>query len=353
MKKKYNFLILFNQFINASKSGKRLKKDGSKIRHSTIQAYITVRDELLRFSLEENFELLVCDLSNLTENELKKEKLYWKDFYIRYLNHIYARGGYDNYAGHHFKVIRTFFNYLKTEKLIFTGDIHKGFYVRRENVPIVVVSPEQLQFLIYDEEFKHRLPGYLERTKDVFIFGCTVGLRFSDLMKLTKNNLETTLAGIYLRVRSIKTSSDTKMKLPAYAIAILNKYRGLKTLLPVLSNNRLNINIKELCELAGWTFEVGKQRQRRGVDKTISRHGTPYRFCDLVTTHTMRRTSITILLSLGMPEVIVRKISGHSEMSKDFYRYVNYAQQFIDKETERVFHTLAPYAVPVDDPVKL
>jgi intergrase/recombinase len=65
-----------------------------------------------------------------------------------------------------------------------------------------------------------------------------------------------------------------------------------------------------------------------------------FRFCDVATTHTMRRTAITTMLSLGVPEQIVRKISGHSPGSKEFYRYVSWAQSYQDKETEKMFSRL-------------
>jgi len=85
--------------------------------------------------------------------------------------------------------------------------------------------------------------------------------------------------------------------------------------------------------------KLGK-RARRGVIKNLIANGKVYRLCDMVTTHTMRRTAIATLLSLGMPESMVRKISGHSANSKEFYRYVNYAQQFMDIESDRVFSLL-------------
>ena len=54
----------------------------------------------------------------------------------------------------------------------------------------------------------------------------------------------------------------------------------------------------------------------------------------------MRRTAITTMLCLGMPEHVVRKISGHSPMSKEFFRYVSLAQSYHDKETAIVFDKL-------------
>ncbi|MFZ1611487.1 MAG: tyrosine-type recombinase/integrase [Chitinophagales bacterium] len=273
---------------------------------------------------------------------MKSERLYWNRFYKRYSAHLYSLGCFDNYVGLHFKIIKTFFNYLNTEKLIFTGNFQKNFYVRKESVPIIVISPEQLQFLIHDIEFETSLPVYLQYTKDTFVFGCTVGLRFSDLMSLTKTNVECTSLSYYLNVRSGKTSVDTRIKLPEYAVAILKKYRGRKQLLPQVSNNRLNENIKELCLKAGWCQEVGKKREKHGITKNLNKNGKAYRFCDLVSTHTMRRTAVTTLLSFGMPETMVRKISGHAANSPEFYRYVNYAQQFIDAELDRIYQEILP-----------
>jgi len=54
----------------------------------------------------------------------------------------------------------------------------------------------------------------------------------------------------------------------------------------------------------------------------------------------MRRTAITTMLSLGVPEAVVRKISGHAPGSKEFYRYVQWAQSYQDAETEKMFHVL-------------
>ncbi len=312
MNQTYDFFSLFKQFVCESQSGKRLKRDGSKIRLGTIKFYNIVRQDLLQFSQEKEFHLRIHNVLKLAKRDLKKERLYWKRFYRKYSDYLYSNGCFDNYVGAHFKVVRTFFNYLKQEKAIFTGDFNKNFYVRNETIPITVLSAEQMQFLIHNKEFELSLPLYLKRTKDVFVFGCTVGLRFSDLVRLTNKNIEKANGNIYLRTRSVKTATDTRIKIPEYAIAIMNRYKRLKTLLPMVSKNRLNLNVKELCEKAGWTYEIGKQREKRGVVKNLTREGKVYRFCDLVTTHTMRRTAITTLLSLGMPEIMVRKISGHS-----------------------------------------
>jgi integrase len=136
------------------------------------------------------------------------------------------------------------------------------------------------------------------------------------------------------------------MKLPDYAIDILKKYFKLKNskqILPKISNTNLNKNIKKLLEKAGFTDPLKKIREKRGQQKEILNDKSNYkvyRMCDLTSTHTMRRTAITTMLSLGVPEHVVRKISGHAAGSKEFYKYVFVSQNYMQNETDKMFEKL-------------
>lgn len=57
----------------------------------------------------------------------------------------------------------------------------------------------------------------------------------------------------------------------------------------------------------------------------------------------MCNTAILTNLALGMPEHIVRKISGHAANSKEFFRYVKMAQNVIDQEADKVFEQIRNY----------
>lgn len=195
---------------------------------------------------------------------------------------------------------------------------------------------EQLQFLIFNKAFEATLSTPLKCSKDVFVVGCTVGLRFSDLCKIKLQNLEERDGYCYLKIKAQKTGIDTMVKLPAYTVDIIQKYRKNKgSLLPTVSLFRFNQNIKKLAELAGWVHHIQKERTKKGLNKQNSGHNT-LRFCDALSSHTMRRTSITTMLTSGMPEYIVRKISGHTSDSKAFFRYVSLAQSLMDKEIEKM-----------------
>jgi integrase len=143
--------------------------------------------------------------------------------------------------------------------------------------------------------------------------------------------------------KSQKTNTTTRIKIPKYVIEILSIYKGKqKTLLPKVSADSFNLYFKKLGKIAGWTKETGKIRSKRGIGKEQrNKNGKLKRFCDLLSSHVMRKTAVTTMLILGMPETLVRKISGHSPRSTEFYRYVKYSDAFMDSETDKVFAKLA------------
>ena len=57
----------------------------------------------------------------------------------------------------------------------------------------------------------------------------------------------------------------------------------------------------------------------------------------------MRRTAITTLLILGVPEIVVRSVSGHAPGSKEFYKYVSLAQSYLNKEVKNAHQKLILY----------
>ncbi|MFP9100923.1 tyrosine-type recombinase/integrase [Flavobacterium sp. RHBU_24] len=350
MKKLSPIIPLFKQFIKDTETGKRLKKNGERIKPQSIQNYYYVLQNLVQFSVDCKFELRIADASKLTTRELLSEKNYWKKFYQKFTEFLYKKGCFDNYVGANIKTIRIFFNYLKNDKDFNTGDFQRLFYVRKEEVDILVLSPEQLKFLIHDAAFTQSLTPALRRVKDVFVFGCTTGLRYSDIVLLTNKNFEQQGQDWYLKLRSLKTKTFSYIKLPGYAIEIYLQYKQSNSKLPVFGSLTLfnfNKSLKQIGELAGFTTPIEVQRERQGKTKKISNSRTAdkTRFCDKMSSHMMRRTAITTLLILGMPEHLVRKISGHSAASGSFNRYVHYAQAYMDKEIDKVYSKLELYYI--------
>jgi len=348
MKKTKPIIPLFKQFIRDTETGKRLKKNGERIKKGTIQNYKYVLTNFIRFTNDTGFELRICDASRLNKREFISEKNYWKKFYKKFTDYLYKKGCFDNYVGANIKIIRVFFNYIKYDKDINTGDFQRLFFVRNEEIEILVLSPEQLKYLIHNKDFEESLTPALRRIKDIFVFGCITGLRYSDIFLLTKRNFILQEQGLYLKLKSQKTKTYSYIKLPEFAITIYDNYKPRlvkKSVFEKISLFNFNKNLKIIGEKAGFTSSIDVSREKQGklqnISKSIPKNG--YRFCDKMSSHMMRRTAITTLLILGMPEHLVRKISGHSHASNSFNRYVHYAQSYIDKEIDKVHHKLEMY----------
>lgn len=344
-----DLIKLFRSFIRDSQTGKRLKKDGKKIRSGTIDSYTYTFKNLVKFSEEKKFELRLYLVKNLNTREFEQAKKYWKGFYKEFTDYLYNDlDHYDNYVGLMIKSLRTFFNYLKSEQNLDVGLFHRDFYIPVEQVPIIALSPDQLNYLAYDRNLNSTLPDHLEQAKDMFVFGCTVALRVSDLLALEKQNIYREKNSVYIQVRSGKTNTFTSIKLPDYAESIIEKYSSRsKKLLPQITIAHFNRVLKELGRHIEFDEKIYKTREKRGKKITIFKDPVkknPFTLADLITTHTMRRTGITTLLRMGMPDYLVRKISGHAAGSKEFFRYAQLAQSYLDEKTDEAFQKLSGFS---------
>lgn len=338
------FLPEFQKFINASASGRRLMPSGKRIRSGTIEQYRCIYLLLAEFEQQEQQPLRIQVLHRGSLRTIQKEKNYWKRFFKKFTAFLWkTKGYYDCYTASVCKVIRTFFNYLSIEKGLPVGEFHKKFRVPIENITPVILSPAQVKQLITDTAFTQSLPKSLQRTKDIVVFGCTVALRCNDLMQLKKTNIQFTPDGVNMVLHTQKTGAQVKIPLPTYAIDIIHKYwkKTGRFVLPRLSGTNLNLQIKLLIKKAGWDYVLPKIRHRQGEPIEIkSRSGQPFRFCDHITVHTMRRTAITTLLMMGVDETSVRRISGHAPGSKEFYRYVVISQDYLNAKIKEAHQKL-------------
>ena len=335
-------LNLFKKFISDSQKGKRLQKNGALISKGTIDNYKSILSNLIRFEEHQKKKWVFNVNYKPSKANFEKEKQHYKNFYQQFTNFLYTNGCHDTYVGFNMKILRTFFIYMVDSKGYQMGLFYKIFYTIKEEIPVIVINQQQLKFLIHNKEFENKLPVHLKQSKDIFVVGCSIGLRFSDLMALRKINLEKTKDAVYIVTKSLKTNTYTRIKIPEYVLKIINHYcRFQKTLLPNISLSNFNKHLKNLGKMAGWTHETGKVRSKKGIKKEQKiAGGKLYRFCDLLSSNVMRKTTITTMLILGMPETLVRKVSGHAANSKEFYKYVNYSDSFMDNETDKVFAKL-------------
>ena len=334
---------MFEAFIRDTKNGKRRLKNGNRIRMSTINNYVSTLNKVREFQTTFNMTIRLKHIPSLGRREQLKERKYWTKFGRSFLDFMQNQGLLNNYIGFHMKNMKAFHQYLKAYRNIDTGVMNEIFLVLKEEPPIVVLSTERLRFLVYNNDFKNRLNSKLKTSLDIFIFGCTTSLRFGDIANLKSTNLHKCNGAVYLVNQSQKSQIETRIKLPKYCMDLINlSSKRKKYLFPTISLSHFNENLKRIFEMAGWTEPYPKMRFIKGSKKELKRTtGEFYRFCDFASSHIMRKSAITNMLLLGMPESLVRKVSGHAPNSKEFYRYVQYSQLYLDDFTDKVFEKFA------------
>lgn len=336
------FIDYFNIFFTESIYQIRLKKDGLPINKTTLANYKVVMNQLLhlKHAMSIDFELLTLytdDKSRIIQQ--------WKTFFKKYTDYLYDElNCFDNTVSSRVKLINTFLNYLRDDKGLNIGDFHNSiFKVKREDIPVIVITPDQLKYLIHNEDFIKSIPESLHKTKDIFILGCTTALRISDLLSLKNENFEKNDESLYLKVKSKKTKTVTQIKLPSYAIDIVNKYltaENAKKLFGYIHLHDFNLSLKELAKHCNWNSQVVKTRMKRGKEVSIYKDENTkshFQLSDIISSHIMRRTGISNLLLMGVPEYVVREISGHSKNSVSFQRYVKLTQRYQDEFTDKAF----------------
>ena len=180
--------------------------------------------------------------------------------------------------------------------------------------PKLKSTQKKIIFLTWEELNKLRefeIPAAkqaLDRVRDVFLFQCFTGLRYSDVFNLRKSDIKDD----HIEVTTVKTSDSLIIELNNHSKAILDKYKDVAfeddKVLPVITNQKMNDYLKELAELAGIDEPV-RQTYYRGnerIDEVTPKYA-------LLGTHAGRRTFICNALALGIPPQVVMKWTGHSD----------------------------------------
>ena len=175
-------------------------------------------------------------------------------------------------------------------------------------------TPKKVIFLTWEElnQLKnYQIPEtkqYLERVRDVFLFCCFTGLRYSDVHNLKKSDIRDG----YIEITTVKTAERLIIELNNHSKAILDKYKDVEfeghKALPVISNQKMNDYLKELGELAEINEPVSETYYKgsRRIDTITPKYA-------LLGTHAGRRTFICNALALGIPAQVVMKWTGHSD----------------------------------------
>lgn len=161
----------------------------------------------------------------------------------------------------------------------------------------------------------------IEEVRDVFVFCCYTGLAYSDVAKITNENVVTGLDGRkQLNLRRTKTDTVVRVPIIEPAAKILEKYKNhplcLNTgkLLPVKSNQKQNAYLKEIAD-------------QSGCNKNL-------------TTHIARHTFATLMLTLGASMESVSSMLGHTDI-KTTQIYGKIVAEKVNKEMASIDELIA------------
>jgi integrase len=298
--KKAEFFDVFNLFI----------KSKSNYSKSMISKYSCLKNLLFEFEKVNKYKI---KFSNI-------DLLFYDKFTLFLQN---DKKQINNTVSKYFDLLKTFLHWANERSLNHKTDYLK-FKTPTQETDIVYFTFDEL-LKLYNLDLSQNTE--LDKIRDVFCFQCFTGARFSDVVGLKRDDIKDRTWN--LRVK--KTKDSLKIPLNDYALEILNKYKDSDNPLPDVSGNQINQQLKELCKLAeiNEPITIRKYRGAERIETTSPKY-------ELVSTHTARRTFITLSLEKGMRPEMVMAISGHKEY-KSFKKYIKITDKVKEIEMNNVW----------------
>ncbi len=163
----------------------------------------------------------------------------------------------------------------------------------------------------------------LQKVRDIFIFACFTGLDYSTLFSLTEENIVKKQSGIFILAPRVKTREVSQIKLLPQALEILEKYKDGRVggrIIPLMSNAKYNLYLKEIAQQAGITKRV--------------------------TSHLARHTfATTITYANGVSLGSIQKMLGHAKRSTTEI-YAEMLDKTVEKEMDQLNEVLQAGNLP-------
>jgi integrase len=208
-----NFFSLFDKFIYTE----TLRRNWSE---KTIARFKTAKKNIYDFD---------CNISlNISDKILEN--------YIQFLNGKKLK---NTTIKKEYKLFKWFLNWCTSNGYIDKPVQYNPKFKGTENKEIIYLTLNEIAKL-KNKEFKDEK---LEQTRDVFLFCCFTGLRYSDVAKLRRSDVKTD----HITIVSQKTNDHLKIELNNHSKKILDKYKGYtfenQLTFPIISNIKRKRNM--------------------------------------------------------------------------------------------------------------
>lgn len=215
-----------------------------------------------------------------------------------------------NTAGRHIKNLKTLMRASRNEGLHNNTETEReGFKVIKIPVQNIYLTETEIRAL-FDKELK----GADELYRDVFLIGCYTAQRFSDYSRIRPEMIRA-LPNNKKAIELIQKKTGAKVVVPIRPELdhLLKKYDYN---LPKVWEQKLNDRIKNIAREVEITDPIPLEQYRGGlsIKSTVSK-------CDLIKTHTARRSGCTNMFKAGIPSIEIMKLSGH-KTEREFLKYI-------------------------------
>ena len=259
--------------------------------------YINQRQESLSVQ-KDSWQKYTRIHTAIMEMQKKYKTIYYlKDFDEAFFNKFIAylraeKEISDNTLKRKLGFFKTFLNWcMRNDYPVNT--IFKDIKIKARETFHVALTEKDLEILENLELNKTK--GYY---RDLFLIGIYSGQRVSDYSRFNKEYIE----GDSIVIRAKKTGQFSYIPLSPKLKTLLDKYDWL---LPTITPQKFNVNIHEICKIAGFDEIVIRERfygNKKKIEK-IPRY-------NLIASHTARRTFITLSEQKGVPRSQIMKVTG-------------------------------------------
>ena len=204
---------------------------------------------------------------------------------------LQSKGYHTNTIAKHMKHLKRHINvainkdYMEIQKYAF-----RKYKIKTIENKHTHLNPEELDKL-EQLNLTGRYSKY-QKTLDAFLFCCYAGMRYSDFVNLSSDNIVEIRQEVWLIYKSVKT--NTEVRLPLYllfdgkGLVTLDKYKNNLQDFRLRDNSNVNKELVIIARLAG-------------LSKKIS-------------FHTARHTNATLLIYNGVNITTVQKLLGHKSV---------------------------------------
>lgn len=301
------FFEAYDEFMSEKKKAKEWSE-------ATIKRYDNIKNILKKFEIAKKYKFTFSNINEFFHREFTS---YCMDD-LKHINNTYSRN---------LGLFKTFMFWARKKNYTYNDAFIEFKKVDRVITNQIALTIEDLNKLMQHQFESNKL----ERVRDVFVFACVTGMRFGELSLITKTNVTDNF--IILKEDKDETKEAREIPLTSISRYILLKYDYK---LPLIANQKQNQYIKDVFQELEYNHKVQKvtTKGKENIKEDLF-------FYDRISTHTARRTFITMMKRQGKSDKLIASITGHTDM-KTLNQYYQISEPEKKEAMDEVFNIEIP-----------